>query len=207
MDIDRILNFSSNAGKAMLQSGGETYRVEETIARICQSFGIDHVDVFATPTAVMASVFVDGKLHSAIKRISSRRVDLNLVHEVNSLSRAISINNLDIELCEKILDEISEDNYYSDLITIFFAGIAAATFSILFGGNVEEFIAAFTVGILTKFVIMYLSKSSLNDFCKCNWSSYYSFLFNFNFKARIHKDVRPFNSRSNNALSSRACFD
>lgn len=28
----------------------------------------------------------------------------------------------------------------------------------------EEFIAAFTVGILTKFVIMYLSKSSLNDF-------------------------------------------
>ncbi|HBG7808222.1 TPA: threonine/serine exporter family protein, partial [Clostridioides difficile] len=143
MDIDRILNFSSNAGKAMLQSGGETYRVEETIARICQSFGIDHVDVFATPTAVMASVFVDGKLHSAIKRISSRRVDLNLVHEVNSLSRAISINNLDIELCEKILDEISEDNYYSDLITIFFAGIAAATFSILFGGNVEEFIAAF----------------------------------------------------------------
>ena len=150
MDIDRILNFSSNAGKAMLQSGGETYRVEETIARICQSFGIDHVDVFATPTAVMASVFVDGKLHSAIKRISSRRVDLNLVHEVNSLSRAISINNLDIELCEKILDEIS--------------GIAAATFSILFGGNVEEFIAAFTVGILTKFVIMYLSKSSLNDF-------------------------------------------
>lgn len=164
VDIDRILNFSSNAGKAMLQSGGETYRVEETIARICQSFGIDHVDVFATPTAVMASVFVDGKLHSAIKRISSRRVDLNLVHEVNSLSRAISINNLDIELCEKILDEISEDNYYSDLITIFFAGIAAATFSILFGGNVEEFIAAFTVGILTKFVIMYLSKSSLNDF-------------------------------------------
>lgn len=164
VDIDRILNFSSNAGKAMLQSGGETYRVEETITRICQSFGINHVDVFATPTAVMASVFVDGKLHSAIKRISSRRVDLNLVHEVNSLSRAISINNLDIELCEKILDEISEDNYYSDLITIFFAGIAAATFSILFGGNIEEFIATFTVGILTKFVTMYLSKSSLNDF-------------------------------------------
>ena len=55
VDIDRILNFSSNAGKAMLQSGGETYRVEETIVRICQSFGIDHVDVFATPTAVTSS--------------------------------------------------------------------------------------------------------------------------------------------------------
>ncbi len=76
----------------------------------------------------MASVFVDGKLHSAIKRISSRRVDLNLVHEVNSLSRAISINNLDIELCEKILDEISEDNYYSDLITIFLQALQQQLF-------------------------------------------------------------------------------
>ena len=98
--------------------------------------------------------------------LSVRNLEICFSQYTKGLKRIDSkaINNLDIELCEKILDEISEDNYYSDLITIFFAGIAAATFSILFGGNVEEFIAAFTVGILTKFVIMYLSKSSLNDF-------------------------------------------
>ena len=69
MDINRILNFASNAGKIMLQSGGETYRVEETITRICQSFSVDDVDVFASPTAVMVSIIMDGKIYSVVKRI------------------------------------------------------------------------------------------------------------------------------------------
>ena len=58
MDINRILNFTSNAGKIMLQSGGETYRVEETITRMCQSFDIDNVDAFASPTAVIVSIII-----------------------------------------------------------------------------------------------------------------------------------------------------
>ena len=51
MNINKLLKFSSDAGKLMLQSGGETYRVEETVSRICQSFDVDEVEVFASPTA------------------------------------------------------------------------------------------------------------------------------------------------------------
>ena len=40
MNINKLLKFSSDAGKLMLQSGGETYRVEETVSRICQSFDV-----------------------------------------------------------------------------------------------------------------------------------------------------------------------
>ena len=83
MNIDRILDFSSNAGRLMLQSGGETYRVEETISRICQSFDVDEVEVFATPTAVMVSIFLNGKIYSVVKRINSRGVNLNRVHNIN----------------------------------------------------------------------------------------------------------------------------
>ena len=101
MDINRILNFASNAGKIMLQSGGETYRVEETITRICQSFSVDDVDVFASPTAVMVSIIMDGKIYSVVKRISSRGIDLNKVHNINSLSRTIYKKRPSIEFCEK----------------------------------------------------------------------------------------------------------
>ena len=87
MNINKLLKFSSDAGKLMLQSGGETYRVEETVSRICQSFDVDEVEVFASPTAVMISISFNGEIHSIVKRINSRGIDLNMVHNINSLSR------------------------------------------------------------------------------------------------------------------------
>ena len=103
MDIDRILVFASRAGKLMLQSGGEIYRVEETVCRICKSFGVDDVDAVASPTSVVLSIVIDGKVHSICKRIRSRKVNLNIVHNINALSRIISNENLPIEECEKRL--------------------------------------------------------------------------------------------------------
>ena len=64
MNINKLLKFSSDAGKLMLQSGGETYRVEETVSRICQSFDVDEVEVFASPTAVMISISFNGEIHT-----------------------------------------------------------------------------------------------------------------------------------------------
>ncbi|RDY26465.1 threonine/serine exporter [Romboutsia weinsteinii] len=164
MNINRLLNFSSNAGKIMLQSGGETYRVEETITRICQSFEVDEVDVFASPTAVMVSIFMDGEIYSVVKRINSRGVDLNKVHNINSLSRKIYKERPSIDICESELDELCKDNTYSTKTTLLFAGLATSTFTILFGGGFNEFVCAFVIGILTKLISIKLSQSSLNEF-------------------------------------------
>lgn len=164
MNVDRLLNFTSNAGKVMLQSGGEIYRVEETVSRICQSFGVDEVDVMASPTAVIISIFSDGKIHTVIKRINSRCVDLDKVHNINSLSRIIYNENLSIDICEKKLEELCEDNSYSIYTILLSSGIATSTFTILFGGSFNAFICALIIGVLTKLMYINLSKSSLNEF-------------------------------------------
>lgn len=164
MDINRLLIFAANAGKIMLQSGGEIYRVEETMARICKSFGVDDVDVFASPTSVMLSILMDGKVHSICKRINSRKIDLNKVHNINSLSRIISNEKLSIKECEDRLRDLCKDNSYSFYTTILNSGIATSTFTILFGGDINVFLCAFVIGILTKLISINLSKSSLNDF-------------------------------------------
>lgn len=164
MDINRILNFASTAGKIMLQSGGETYRVEETITRMCQSFDVDDIDVFASPTAVMVSIIVNGKIHSVVKRISSRSIDLNMVHNINSLSRTIYKKRPSIEFCEKELERLCTDDFYSTKTKLLAAGVATSTFAILFGGGIKDFICAFIIGILTKALSIFLNKSSLNEF-------------------------------------------
>lgn len=164
MDINRVLNFSSNAGKLMLQSGGETYRVEETISRICQSFDVDEVDVFASPTAVIVSVSVDGKIHSIVKRIKSRGIDLNRVHNINSLSRKIYNEKLNIYECEKELEILSKENSYDVKTQLIVGGIATSSFTLLFGGNISEIVASFIIGIILKLTLINLSKSLLNEF-------------------------------------------
>jgi len=40
----------------MMTNGAEVYRVEETIERICLACGLKEVEVFATPTGIIASV-------------------------------------------------------------------------------------------------------------------------------------------------------
>ena len=40
MDFDKVLHIATFAGRIILESGGETYRVEETICRICAAYGI-----------------------------------------------------------------------------------------------------------------------------------------------------------------------
>ncbi len=49
------------AGEVMMKSGGEIYRVEEVITRICRACGIPHVEVFATPTGIFASIGSGGE--------------------------------------------------------------------------------------------------------------------------------------------------
>ncbi|WP_195939439.1 threonine/serine ThrE exporter family protein [Romboutsia sp. 1001713B170131_170501_G6] len=164
MNIDRILDFSSNAGRLMLQSGGETYRVEETISRICQSFDVDEVEVFATPTAVMVSIFLNGKIHSVVKRINSRGVNLNRVHNINSLSRKIYHDKLSIDECELELEKICKDDMYKDNTVLLFSGISTAMFTLLFGGNFNAILGSFIIGIIIKYIYNKLSKSSLNEF-------------------------------------------
>lgn len=164
MNINKLLKFSSEAGKLMLQSGGETYRVEETVSRICQSFEVDEVEVFASPTAVMISILFNGEIHSIVKRINSRGIDLNMVHNINSLSREIYQTRPSIEICEKKLKELYSEKHYSFSKNLFYSGVATSTFTVLFGGRFRDVFCAFFIGILTKIVIINFKKFNLNEF-------------------------------------------
>ncbi|MBE6049307.1 MAG: threonine/serine exporter family protein [Clostridium sp.] len=164
MNIDRLLNFASDVGKTILQSGGEIYRVEETISIICKSFDIEEVNVFASPTVVIVSLYIDENIHTVVKRIENRGVDLNKVHRINSLSRKISLEKPSLESVEKEFKEIMKDDNYPFYKTVLFSGIATSTFTILFGGNLKEFLCSFLIGVITKLASNLLNKTSLNQF-------------------------------------------
>ncbi|MEG1255447.1 threonine/serine exporter family protein [Clostridium sp.] len=162
---DNIVNLAAEAGKIMLQNGGETYRVEQTISMICSSYNIKNAESFVSPTAIITSTTNEnGRSSTIIKRITSRSIDLQKVALINNLSRKIQVTPINLNQLSKELEDIRNYPKYSNRIKTFFAGVNTGTFTLLFGGNIFDFIIAFFAGILINLLTSMLSRLSVNDF-------------------------------------------
>jgi uncharacterized membrane protein YjjP (DUF1212 family) len=165
LDINKIGHIAVEAGRIILENGGETYRVEDTIIRICAAFGVRHADSFVTPTGIMMSVIdKNGMTISIIKRIRTRTVNLEKICKVNELSRNIHKFIHSEEEMLKHLKEIDATPRYNYKETIFFAALAAGFFTLLFGGQFRDFLLALIIGALIKSTSVYLNSFSINDF-------------------------------------------
>lgn len=164
MDMNKLLHVSTYAGRIMLESGAETYRVEETICRICNSFGVDEADSFVTPTGIMVSICQDNQTYSLINRVKSRSVDLNKIDKINDLSRSLQNEPLDLNEMLLLLKKIDSGERYSYSMTLIFSALAAGTFSILFGGGFNDLLAATFIGLVIKILAIKFQKLSINEF-------------------------------------------
>lgn len=162
--MNEILQVATFAGQIILENGGETYRVEETIWRICKAFGANEAESFVTPTGIMASICHNGETYSLIKRVSNRTVDLDKIDLVNDLSRNILLKNLSVNDFKKELQKINKGQRYSTGITLLFSALGAAGFTILFGGNIKDFVSAFIIGFIIKLLAIKGSDMQINQF-------------------------------------------
>lgn len=162
---NNIVNLAAEAGKIMLENGGETYRVEQTINMICLSYKTTTVESFVTPTVIITSTIGEnGKSSTIIKRILSRTIDLQKVALVNDLSRRVQKKPLSLVQLNKEIEYIRNYQKYSNKIKVFFAGVSTGTFTLLFGGNFRDFVVAFFIGILIRLLSSMLSRLSVNEF-------------------------------------------
>lgn len=170
MDLNKLLQISTFAGKIMIESGAETYRVEETICRICTSFGVDEADSFVTPTGVMVSITYKNQVLTLVKRVTSRGVDLNKIDKINSLSRRTQTDKITLDNFNKELIKISKGDRYSNFYTLIWSALSAGSFAILFGGNYKDFFAATLIGLVIKIISIKCENLNLNEFfinCLC----------------------------------------
>ncbi|MEG0773227.1 threonine/serine exporter family protein [Clostridium sp.] len=162
---DEIVHIAAEAGKIMLENGGETYRVEQTIAMICNAYNIKTTESFVTPTVVMISITnVMGETNTVIRRVTSRTVDLEKVAAINNLSRSLYSKPLLMKDLKDEVKNIENHQRYGDKISIIAAGITTAFFTLLFGGNIRDFTISFIAGILIKILSNFLNKLDVNSF-------------------------------------------
>ncbi|MEH7303788.1 threonine/serine exporter family protein [Neobacillus drentensis] len=135
------------AGKIMLQCGGETYRVEDTMMRMAAAFGIEKTHSYVTPTGIIFSAEGTEPTKTKLIRISERSTDLKKVSMVNSISRRISSGEINLKEALEHLKEIDARNVtFPFRIQVAAASLASGCFMIMFEGGWNDFLPAMISG-------------------------------------------------------------
>jgi uncharacterized membrane protein YjjP (DUF1212 family) len=133
------------AGRIMMESGAETYRVEDTMLRMARSQNLEDAQSYVTPTGIIFSL---GKTHpTRITSISTRITDLHRITLVNNVSRKLTSKMITLEEAHDELIKIEKTNYFLPMsIQVLAASIASAAFMIMFNGGWADVPAAMVAG-------------------------------------------------------------
>lgn len=164
---DEILDIALKAGMMILQSGGETYRAEETMLSIANSLGAESASAFVTPTVVMLTcIDAAGRSHTRIQRISARTINLGQISRINELSRRLvgRGRTSNLSQVESLLRRIMSAPVHWPLGVIFATAFACFFFSLMFNGSLAEAAFAFGIGGVMRLVLFLIGPLGLPGF-------------------------------------------
>lgn len=145
---ERAIGLLCRAARLLLENGSETYRVEETAIRMAQGFGLHQVNISAFPTTILLEA--DGS--ARVVRVSRRGTNTLRIAQVNSISRRVSCGEMTADEADAELTRIERAPGPSQRTLLLAYAVAAAAFSMLYGGDVGAFIVAFLLGLLAQAV-------------------------------------------------------
>lgn len=158
-EVYDIMEVCLLAGKIMLQSGAETYRVEDTMERIARAFGVREAHCYVTPTGIIFSIESTEPTKTKLVRITERTTDLHKVTMVNSVSRQITNKEISLDEAFIALKEIEQSSVtYSTKLQVLAAAIASGCFLIMFNGSWIDFLPAVITGGVGLISVIYFHR-------------------------------------------------
>ncbi|MEI5992206.1 hypothetical protein A5881_003762 [Enterococcus termitis] len=159
-NIQLILDTCLMAGKIMTESGSEVYRVEDTMNRIAENAGQKESVSYVTATGLFMGFRSSN--YTQLENVTERSINLENVAIVNNLSRKFADKEISLEELHLKLTNINhEAPTYSVPLQIFASGIVSCTLMYIFGGNWNDFLATFFIGMIG-FSVAYFTKKWLN---------------------------------------------
>jgi uncharacterized membrane protein YjjP (DUF1212 family) len=154
LDYDALMDLVLRIGFELIDSGAETYRVEESLLRILSCYGLKEIDIFAVANYLLVSfVNPDGKTFSRGKRILARHENLNRLGKLNQLSREICLETPEISDARQQLEEIAQLTGYSLIVRLFAAAVVGFAFCLMFGGSIQAGALAGAASVIVRLSI------------------------------------------------------
>ncbi|HFI0462775.1 TPA: threonine/serine exporter ThrE family protein [Streptococcus suis] len=154
------------AGRIMLESHAESYRVEDTVRRIMKLSGLNITEVVSTTTGLYMTLDdSDPKVLpiTQVRRISERGNHLRKIYHVNNVSRQLAQGLISIDQAREKLEYIDESEYraYSkDLALI----MMVLSFTYILGGTWLEVLISILAGTIVALSRIAKGLTGMNSF-------------------------------------------
>ena len=165
MNYDIILDMAFELGYRLAMSGAETYRVEESIERVLNAYGI-RSEVFSIPNLLIVTIETENHHPmTRTRRIGYHGNDLDSVERFNNLSRRICSEIPEPETAIQWLQETSKSKIkYKLPVKLIGSFIGGAGYALFFGGSVGDSLCAGICGLLVGLTSWYMDKHKVNQF-------------------------------------------
>ncbi|WP_028273451.1 threonine/serine exporter family protein [Atopococcus tabaci] len=135
--ISDTLGLCMGIGKLLLENGAETYRVEDTVYRVAQSYGYLNIHVYCVPNTIILNVETkDGDVYNRLMRVPTRDTNLGKVKEANEMSRQITAGKLTVTEARAQLKIITNQRrIYESYERYIAAAVLSGFFALMFLGS------------------------------------------------------------------------
>lgn len=156
----RAMEIAMRAGHILLSNGAEISRVEETIDRICDHYGIESGNAFVLSNGIFATMGSRREeVFAKVQHIPVSGAHLNKVAAVNQLSREIEAGMHTLDDLDRCLEEIENMPGKRKIVQILASAVGSGAFCYLFGGAFRDCLAAFISGFILYIYILNFSKN------------------------------------------------
>lgn len=161
-----VFELAALAGRIMLESHAESYRVEDTVIHILRTTGLSQTECISYTTGLYITLD-DDKLDSPpmtmVIRVSKRGNHMNKIYRVNNISRQFTAGKITVAEARDRLEVVDESEYSNSLIDLATVLLVMA-FVILLGGNLWEILISIIPGIIVAGARLTKSYLGMNDF-------------------------------------------
>ena len=154
-DYNKILQGILDIGEAMLFSGAEVNRVEDSMYRMCHPYGFVRCDVFTMVTNLQATIETkDGEIITQIRHVWKSDTNYDRLDYLNNLSRYVVAHKPGAEELHHRYLEVME-RQPQPVWQRYLGGImGGAGFSVFFGCNLMDTIVA----VIASFFVVLLGR-------------------------------------------------
>ena len=168
LDYNKLLGLVGEMGYRLMESGAEIYRVEESIRRLLQAYGVEQGEVFAIPNCIIISLTSpQGEPLTQIRRMPAHGTDIYLLEQYNGLCRKLCSQAPPFDdALEQMADIRRNHRVYPLWVQLLAYFLGCGMFSLFYGGSVRDGVCGGVCGMVICLCLALTSRLGANLFFK-----------------------------------------
>ncbi|WP_346889654.1 threonine/serine exporter family protein [Clostridium sp. UBA1056] len=153
MKAKQVLDIALSAGELLIINGSESYRVEETIERICKAYNYKS-ECITTGKGIFISILDEEQEKvTSLKKVRSKSVDLYSIELINSFSRSIEVEKISYDEAMERLNAIRKTPTFTLPVRVLAGGMTCFIYSLFFNGTIFDAFISTILGMIIYYMV------------------------------------------------------